>query len=303
VNRRCNRNLFVFTLMASGCLTSAPSRGQTAPTVAAPEAGFTVKGKGLAKAAPNALEIELQVAASSELTADAIVKYRDARKRLEAAFSALKLENVRVIEQGLLVDQKSAVASPYYYDSPPARGKSEVQLSRRLIVRCDRIGGMDEEAVMQLVARLLDVAQDAGGQVGPSTSQNSNVYYYDGYPRSNPPLVQFVLDDFQPLEQKAYEQALSDARIRASRLATISGVTLGPVVSARETVVPGESPSSAVTDDLSYLIARAIRPADESPAPARRLVSPRFQEISIPVELVVRFAVGPEAAAPSGAGR
>lgn len=301
MNRRRIRIPLVLVLLAFGPLAAVSSRGQTAPSLPA-EAGFTVKGKGLVKAAPNALEIELQVAAASELTADAIVKYRDARKRLEIAFSALKLENVRVLEQGLLVDQKAAVASPYYYDSPPARGKSEVQLSRRLIVRCDRIGGMDEEAVMQLVARLLDVAQDAGGQVGPSPS-NNNTYYYDGYPRSNPPLVQFVLDDFQPLEQKAYEQAMNDARTRATRLATISGVTLGPVVSARETVVPGESASSSANDDLPYLIARAIRPADVSPMSARRLVSPRFQEISVPVELVVRFAVGPETAAPSGAGR
>ena len=35
---------------------------------------------------------------------------------------------------------------------------------------------MDEEAVLQLVGRLLDVAQDAGAHVGPSA--NMNMYYY-----------------------------------------------------------------------------------------------------------------------------
>ena len=44
---------------------------------------------GFVAAKPNFLEIDLEVAAASELTADAIVKYRDARKRIRDAFAAL----------------------------------------------------------------------------------------------------------------------------------------------------------------------------------------------------------------------
>ena len=42
--------------------------------------GFTVAGKGAVAARPNLLEIDLEVSAASELTADAIVKYRDASR-------------------------------------------------------------------------------------------------------------------------------------------------------------------------------------------------------------------------------
>src|SRR5262249_54978551 len=158
-----------------------PARGQLADSSGAlggtqPNIdGFAVVGKGTAAAKPNRLEIELEVSASSELTADAIVKYRDARKRIQDAFSTLKIKDVAVEERGLLVDQKGQAFNPYYMDMPPARkGKVEVQLRRKFVVSVSNIRSMDEEALLQLVAKLLDVAQDAGGKVG---GPEGNPYY------------------------------------------------------------------------------------------------------------------------------
>ena len=92
--------------------------------------GFTVTGKGTVFAKPNRFEIELDVSAASELTADAIVKYRDAKKRIEEAFAALKLENVVVEERGLNVGQKGADCNPYFFDYSPSR-KSKVEVELR----------------------------------------------------------------------------------------------------------------------------------------------------------------------------
>src|SRR5271157_1132545 len=61
--------------------------------------GFAVVGKGTAAAKPNRMEIDLEVSAASELSADAIVKYRDAKKRLQDAFSTLKMSHVAVEEK------------------------------------------------------------------------------------------------------------------------------------------------------------------------------------------------------------
>ena len=47
---------------------------------------------------------------------------------------------------------------------PNTRAKTEVQLSRRLVVKGTDIRKLDEDAVLQLIAKLLDVAQDAGGE-------------------------------------------------------------------------------------------------------------------------------------------
>ncbi len=49
-----------------------------------------------------------------------------------------------------------------------------------------------------------------------------------------------MLDDFDKLQEEAYEKAIADARARAERLARLSRVELGPIVAVRELVVPGE---------------------------------------------------------------
>ena len=258
--------------------------------------GFTVIGKGAAAARPNRLEIDLEVSAASELSSDAIVKYRDAKKRLQEAFAALKLKNVAVEERGLLVDQKGQAFNPYYMDSPPARkGKIEVQLSRKLVVTCNDLRGMDEEAVLQLVAKLLDVAQDAGGKIG---GQNDNMsYYYYRYGQQTSGLVRFILDDYAALQEKAYGEAIADARSKAGRLAKLSGVELGPVAGVREVVVPGEK-------GLSFSLYGDPTPGNDE-MPRKRLESSKFQEIPVRVELQVRFdaAATPKDKRPSGGGQ
>ncbi len=237
--------------------------------------GFTVAGKAIVLARPDLVEIDLSVSAGSELTADAIVKYRDARRKLRDAFAALKLSNVAVEERGLLVDQKGSMMNNMFFFGgyqPNQRNKTEVQLSRKLVVRGSDIRKMDEDAVLQLVARLLDVAQDAGGHVGPQ-QEDYNPYYYR-WNQQNTGLVRFVLEDFDKLQEEAYEKAIADARARAARLARLSKVELGPIVAIREISVPADLPQGS-DDDRGR----------------KRLETSRFQEIPIRVELLVRFEV------------
>lgn len=249
--------------------------------------GFTVSGKAAVLARPNRLEIDLSISSASELTADAIVKYRDAKRRVLDAFSDLQLEDVTVEERGLLVDQKGMMQNPYYWDSQPnQRTKTEVQLSRKLVVRCEKIRELEEDDLLQLVARLLDVAQDAGGVVGPGAS-NTNPYYYS--PRmAETNLVRFVLDDFDALQEQAYEDAVADARTRAERLARLSGVELGPIVAIREIAVPGDGAANRSNMGMP----------NEEPPRTGQLEATRFQEVPIRVELLVRFRVRTDAENP-----
>lgn len=266
--------------------TAGPARAQIlgrmpgSPVGAENIEGLTVAGKGSVSARPNLVEVDLEVSAASELTADAIVKYRDARRRLHDAFTALKLANVAVEERGLLVDQKGQM-NPYYFGGyqPNTRNKTEVQLARKLVVKASDIRGMDEEKLLQLVAKLLDVAQDAGARIGRQPTFNR--YYYDPYERFNQQaLVRFVVDDFDTLQEEAYQKAIADARTRAERLARLSQVELGPIVAVREVAVPGELPG--------------VSPAhDEEDSPRKHLETARFQAIPVRVELLVRFEVHP----------
>ena len=266
----------VFSVVFLGSLPQAGAQYFPQYQMSAPAEnmeGFTVAGKGYSAAKPNAVEIDLDISASSELTADAIVKYRDAKKRIHDAFGALKLKNLAIEERGLLVDQKGMMQNPYMWGGMPnTRSKTEVQLSRKLVVKANDIREMPEDSVLQLVGKLLDVAQDSGGHIGPQN--NFNPYYYNPWQQNNSGLVRFVLEDFDKLQEEAYEKAIADARARAERLARLSKVELGRIVAVREVVVPGD---------------RFVTSEEETPK--KRLEVSRFQEIPIRVELFVRFEI------------
>ena len=274
--------IVVVTLALTGAVRPASAQyyGEMSPASSSSGniEGLTVTGKGIVYAKPNRFEIDLDISAASELSADAIVKYRDAKKRIEEAFASLKLENVVVEERALNVGQKGSEANPYYFDYAPSRKlKVEVELTRGLVVKCSEIRKLDEEALLQLVAKLLDVAQDAGGKVGGQSNFNPYYYRYNSG-NSSGGLVKFILDDYEALEEEAYEKAVVDATTRAKRLAKLSQVKLGPVTASRE----------------SPLSTQPSAPEDR-PAAKKRLESSKFQEIPVRVELTVRFDVAGDA--------
>ena len=279
----------IFSAAMALAITASPAFGQFGDGLGAQGGtqnidGFAVVGKGTTAAKPNRLEIDLEVSASSELSADAIVKYRDAKKRLQDAFSTLKMSHVAVEEKGLLVDEKGQAFNPYYMDMPPARkGKVEVQLKRKLVVSVSNIRNLDEEALIQLVAKLLDVAQDAGGKIGGGS--DFNPYFYSRFNQGGK-LVRFILDDFEALEEKAYGEAIADARAKAARLAKLSGVELGRVAGIRELLVPGDKAHSM---GMAIYYYGGAENANDEEVPRKRLESSRFQEIPVRVELQVRF--------------
>jgi hypothetical protein len=163
-----------------------------------------------------------------------------------------------------------------------SRAKTEVQLSRKMVVVAKDIRPMDEEKLLQQVSRLLDVAQDAGAKVGP---QNNAMMMWRYGIESNNGLVRFVLDDFDKLEEEAYEKAIADARSRAERLARLSKVELGSIVAVRETSTPSDK---AATNPNYYYSGMQ---STDTEVPKKRLESSKFQEIPVTVQLLVRFDI------------
>ncbi|WP_240911395.1 SIMPL domain-containing protein [Paludisphaera soli] len=273
--------------MAAAVIVAVPP--PAAAQVAEPSGveGLTVQGKGSVSARPSLAEIDLDVSAAAELTGDAIVKFRDAKKRVHDAFAALKLPDVAVEERGLLLDQKGAAFNPYMMDyGVQTKTKSEVQLSRKLVVKASGIQGMDEEAVLQLVGRLLDVAQDAGARVGPPANAAMMAYRYGNMQPTN--LVRFVVEDYDKLKEEAYAKAAADARARAERLARLNGVKLGPVLSVREV-----SSDNATRYYYSGMMLSDAPTQEEDDGARDRLTTPKFQDVPIRVELQVRYAITP----------
>src|SRR5262249_12461345 len=78
---------------------AAPARAQLVAPQGEP--GITVEGTGEARSVPDVVEINLKLTARAELTDDAVVKHRDARKRAMETFKALKLDNLKIDERDL----------------------------------------------------------------------------------------------------------------------------------------------------------------------------------------------------------
>ncbi len=238
--------------------------------------------RGRSRPGRTSVEIDLEVSAASELTADAIVKYRDARKKIQEAFAGLKLANVSVGERGLLVDKKGQMQSPYFFGGMQnnSRAKTEVQLSRKMVVKATDIRQMDEEKLLQQVSRLLDVAQDAGAKVG--RQNNFNPYMYYNWAIGDRPAAAAC-----PLRARRLRQARGRSLREGDRRRPDSGRAAGQA-----------EPRRTRADRRGPRDQRPRRPdlhAATNEMPKKRLEVAKFQEIPVRVELMVRFDVRSEA--------
>jgi uncharacterized protein YggE len=250
--------------------------------------GITVSGTGETIGKPDVIEISMRAAANAELTADAIVKYRDAKRRILEAFDKLKLEQLEIEELNVsLSNQTSAeqmqMAMRGMVDTTSA-AKSKVEIASSLQLRLSGIKDQSIEQVMETVGKLLDTAKDSGAEVGPSAADINMAYRYGR--QTNSALVRFVVRDLDALREKAYQDAVTDARARAERLAKLNGVRVGEVIGVQETQVSGDN-SGYTTNPYGQAVVSQDKLKDE------KISSDAFAEIPFRVKLLVRFAIAP----------
>lgn len=253
----------------------------------APSGGITVYGSGEASAKPDLVEIGLRATATAELTADAIVKYSDTKRRTLESFDNLKLERLEVEELGVsLANGNSAEAMQMMMRGMPAdtAGKVQVEISSALVLRLSGIRDKTAEEVMETVGKLLDAARDSGANVGPSAADLNMAYRYGRQPEGT--LVRFVVRDLDKLREAAYEAAVAEARARAERLAKLNGIKLGEVTSVQEVSVSGDE-AAAVAQPWQVSGTPAARPKEP------QITSDSFAEVPFRVRLMVRFGIAP----------
>ena len=197
-----------------------------------------MQGSGVAKARPTEVEINGTIAAEAELAADATVKFRDTKKRALAAFAALKNPDLSIISSGVSVESAADANAQMMMMrgmAVPAGTNQKVRIvenSRITLVNTDKL---DPDALLDKVLKILDVAKDAGFQVGPAPPGNYQemVMRMQGMQQDSG-IVAFKLPDSSAAHDKAYEAAIEDARGKAQRLAELAGVKLGRVISVQE---------------------------------------------------------------------
>jgi len=252
--------------------------------------GILVPGTGDVRAKPNVIEIQLRSAAKAELTGDAIVKYRDAKRRTLDAFAGLKVDNVEIEEEGLSItpgNSTEMMQMMRFGMVSDTATKTQIEMASTLTVRLKGIDSLSPEEMTETIGKILDVAQDSGAMIGPSPEEAAMMNWYGRYQRGG--VVKFVLTDVAELREQAYAKAAEDARVRAARQAKLFGVELGDVVSVQEEYVSGEEQTHRVMQPWEYV------PPNQN-IKQSRITSDTLTEIPFRVKLMVRFGIKPAAA-------
>jgi uncharacterized protein YggE len=286
----------VWGLFSGGLARDAAAQVQAPPNTAAMAAsdGISVYGTGELAIRPNWVEIDMTVSGKAELTGDALVKYRDAKKRLVESLEKLGLAELSTLERGVSISSSNTMAQQQRIINgmPQTPGKPQIEVSSKLLARLKNIRETPPDELIKTVGKLIDVAQDAGAGIGLSPSEIQIRQRYGMYDYSGT-TVQFVVADLAELREQVYERAVADARSRASRLAKLNQVKLGPALSVQEVQVAGDDNASAkpVNPYLPYAVNLTGTSPEVSEGP--RISSSALAEIPVQVKLLVRFAIQP----------
>ena len=159
-----------------GCVTVV---GLSAVRAARAEEGIVVRGSGSATGRPTQVEMSATIGADAELAADAIVKFRDAKKRALAAMAALKNPDLTIVSGGVSIgggganDANAQMMAMRGIQVPAGGQKVRIsETSRIVLAHTDKL---EPDVLMEKLLKVLDVAKDAGFQVGPAPATN----YYE----------------------------------------------------------------------------------------------------------------------------
>ena len=276
-------------LAAAMVLARRPCAQTTLAAAGGGSDGITVFGTGDLSTRPNWVEIDLNVSGKAELTADALVKYRDAKKRVIEALEKLKVKNLSMDERGLTISAGTPLEQQQRVMNgmPQVPTKTQIEVSSVLRVRVKDVRDVPPEELIKTVGRLMDVAQDTGVTVGPSAAEVMRNMRYGNY-TNNTTAVRFVVADLAAIREKAYEQAVADARSRAARLAKLNQVKLGAALSVQEILVAGDQ-QTPVSTNVQYGVVQPTPLAEDAGEP--RLTSTNLSGINVQVKLLVRFAI------------
>ncbi len=258
--------------------------------------GITVTGTGQVMVKPNKLQIEVRAAAAAELSADALVKYREAVHRAKETFGKLKIDGLQVAEQGLNVANNGVANQNVVYAAPGnafiannggnAPGvKQEMVISKSMRLTVAAIDKLQEDQLVATVAKVLDGIRDAGLTTG--VDPNNPNAQAEGQPANA--VVMFVADNLGQAREKATEAAFQNAKEKAERIAKLAGGKLGTASSVEETTMfATNNEEAAALGMLSAIYSGGAVGADETALKSVMLV-----EMPVRVNLRVRFALTP----------
>lgn len=198
-----------------------------------PAGTIRVSGHGEVPVSGESLVIKARLEVSAEVAGDAMKKFADQRRRLDAKLKELEIESLSVSGEGFGVRVGVPGGNSNNFMVMNGRRSApdpEVQAGEMVVVTVAGLAEQDAEQTRGLIADILDCLKEEGLKLGVVT--NSRVFSsVTNRVNSKEPGIYFRPAGRRKVETEAYRLALDDARDRASRLAELSGLKLGGVVS------------------------------------------------------------------------
>ncbi len=250
----------------------------------ADQPGITVAGTATVKSKPTEVEIGAVVSGEAELTNDAMVKYRDAKKRAVAAIEGLKLPRLTIESTGVSVSQAIDPNAQQQMMQGRASnvGKPKVQASESMKISIKGVDKIAVDALMDTVMKVIDTGRDAGLQIGPPTPMNYYQMQMMQQSGQGQGMLQFKIGDPSTQREQVYKEAMEDAKKKAQRLADLAGVKLGRIVSIQDSApVRGDNPAMA-----QWMAMNGMGQNDPT-----ELTSHLLADISLKLTLTVQFEI------------
>jgi uncharacterized protein YggE len=243
---------------------------------------ITVTGAGDAKGRPTLVEMSAVVSGEAELAADAVVKFKDTRRRAVKAIEDLKIPSLAIESKGFTLNQGMDPNQQQMMmrGQMPTTAKQRVQVTEPLRLVIKGVDKMSDEELMNTVLKVIDAGRDAGLTVGGAMPQNYYQMQMMMQRGDAQGMASFKIENAVDLREKAYAKAIDDARAKAERLARLAGVKLGKVTSVQDGVV--QAPQAQVV----YVYGQQQQAGAEA-----ELTSPVAGDITLNVRLTIQFAI------------
>lgn len=257
---RLKRRVSLFSLAVVFCWIT-----MTIPSVAGEIQGITVMGLGSVEAKPSVVELTGVVIGQGQLAGDAVTKFHGNRRRAETAFKNLKIPGLEVVEEGMSLysslnaSQMQAMMRGMAVNNTDSQ---ELSVSETLKLRVTGIDKLSSQELLEMIVRIVDSGKDAGVIIGNDTSPSVPGTYNPSKARNT--MATFKVTDVEKLKEAAYEQAVKDARTQAEKLAKLTGVKLGKVLSV-DGVGDTQKNTAAIYNQIisQYMSAAGVNQTDE----------------------------------------
>lgn len=227
--------------------------------------GITVMGLGSVEAKPSVVELTGVVIGQGQLAGDAVTKFHGNRRRAETAFKNLNIPGLEIVEEGMSLysslnaSQMQAMMRGMAVNNAESQ---ELSVSETLKLRVTGIDKLSSQELLEIIVRIVDSGKDAGVIIGNDTSPSVPGTYNASKARNT--MATFKVTDVEKLKEAAYEQAVKDARTQAEKLAKLTGVKLGKVLSV-DGVGDSQKNTAAIYNQIisQYMAATGINKTEE----------------------------------------